>query len=225
MFDITVLKNLNILYAEDDVEQKEAVEKTLKLLFKNVYTANDGLEAFEIFQKYNIQIVLLDYVMPNLDGYEVATKLRTLKPKIPLIIASAHNEKEKLLNSIQVQVIQYIEKPITQEKLLNVLGLAYLKLEQHNLLNIELNDAVVYSYLDNKLLFQDEEIKLSKQEVALVELLLGYKGQLVSKEVIEQEIFKESIESNTFRNIIYRLRKKIGENNLLTVQDVGYLIP
>lgn len=224
MFDIALLKNLNILYAEDDLNQRQSVEKTLKLLFKNVYTANDGEDALLLFEKYNIQIVLLDYVMPKLDGYETATKIKKLKSKIPIIIASAYNEKEKLLNSIKIQVVNYIEKPITQEKLLKVLQLCYYKLKQHSLMSVKLKDDVEYSYLNNKIICNTQEIKLSSQEILLLEFLLQYKGQLVSKELVEEKICKEPIEANRFRNIIYRLRKKIGENNLIAVPEVGYLI-
>lgn len=71
---ITTLSKLSILYAEDEKEQRETIEKTLKLFFKNVYVADDGEKAIELFEKNNLQIILLDFMMPHLDGYEVAKK-------------------------------------------------------------------------------------------------------------------------------------------------------
>ena len=225
MFDRKLLKTLNILYAEDDAEQRDSMEKTLKLLFNNVYMANDGLEALEIFAKHNIQIVLLDYVMPNLNGYETALKIRTKKPYIPIIITSAFSDKEKLLNSIHVQVIDYLDKPIIHDRLMHSMRLAYQKLLKYNLLSIELQDKVVYCYIEKKFMREEEDIKLSKQEIVIIEHLLHNKGQLVLKNDIESLISDEAVEANTLRNIIYRLRKKLGDNNIQTVQDIGYLIP
>jgi len=222
---IASLSKLSILYAEDEKEQREGVEKTLKLFFKNVYIADDGAKAVELFEKNNLQIVLLDFVMPHLDGYEVARKIRQTHPKIPIIIASAYNEKEKLLKAIEVQTLQYIEKPITQEKLLFAFNLALEKLTKNNLLSVKLRDNITYNYLEQKLFLEENKINLSKQEVVIVEFLLKNKGKLVQKEELLQLLPFESANDNSLRNIIYRLRKKIGENNLLTIQDLGYMIP
>jgi len=222
---IASLSKLSILYAEDEKEQREAVAKTLKLFFKNVYIADDGAKAVELFEKSNLQIVLLDFVMPHLDGYEVARKIRQTHPKIPIIIASAYNEKEKLLKAIEVQTLQYIEKPITQEKLLFAFNLALEKLTKNNLLSVKLRDNITYNYLEQKLFLEENKINLSKQEVVIVEFLLKNKGKLVQKEELLQLLPFESANDNSLRNIIYRLRKKIGENNLLTIQDLGYMIP
>jgi len=222
---IASLSQLSILYAEDEKEQREGVAKTLKLFFKNVYVADDGAKAVELFEKNNIQVILLDFVMPHLDGYEVAKKIRQTLPKIPIIIASAYNEKEKLFKAIEVQTLQYIEKPITQEKLLFAFDLALEKLTKNNLLSVELGGNIIYNYLERKLFLEEKKINLSKQEVVIVEFLLKNKGKLIPKGQLEGIILSESVNENSLRNIIYRLRKKIGEHNLLTIQDLGYIIP
>lgn len=124
-----------------------------------------------------------------------------------------------------MQTLQYIEKPITQEKLLFTFELALEKLAKTNLLNIKLKNNIIYSYLEQKIFLETDTINLSKQEVAIVEFLLKNRGRLVKKEELLQLLPFESANENSLRNIIYRLRKKIEEHNLLTMKDLGYIIP
>ena len=81
-----------------------------------------------------------------------------------------------------------------------------------------------YSFITKKIIENDEEIILTKNEISFLELLLDKPNQLISKEIIENEVFKESVDENTMRNMIYRLRKKISSDIIVTIKDLGYLI-
>lgn len=224
MYNIELLKKINLLYIEDEHSQRESVSKTLKLVVGNLFIAKDGLEGLEIFQKENIQVVMTDYVMPNLDGYETAKAIRKISPNIPIIISSAYSEKEKLLNAIEISVIDYIEKPLNETKIINSLLLAYSKLEQYNLLEAKIKENIKYSFLTKEFYIDNLIIHLTKREKQIIELLLKNKGLLVSKEILLNFIFKEAIEDGVLRNTLYKLRKKIGENIIETIPDVGYII-
>ena len=69
---ISIFKSLNVLYAEDDLIIQESITRILKLFFKEVFVANDGSEALEIYHNNQIDVIILDYVMPNFDGYQTA---------------------------------------------------------------------------------------------------------------------------------------------------------
>ena len=79
---ISIFKSLNVLYAEDDLIIQESVTRILKLFFKEVFVANDGSKALEIYNNNRIDVVILDYVMPNFDGYQAAKLIRDINKKI-----------------------------------------------------------------------------------------------------------------------------------------------
>lgn len=222
--DINILKSLNILYAEDDLVIKESTTRILKMFFKDVFVANDGNEALEIYQNHKIDVIMLDYVMPNLDGYQTAKIIRELNKKIPIIIVSAYTDKEKLLNAIELNLIKYIEKPILHDDLVNVLNSVISSLKNNNLILTKLDENSYYSFVSKKIIKNDKEIVLTKNEVTFIELLLDKPNQLISKELIENEVFKESVDENTLRNMVYRLRKKLDSDSIVTIKDLGYLI-
>ncbi|MCT7529569.1 response regulator transcription factor [Aliarcobacter cryaerophilus] len=222
--DINILKSLNILYAEDDLVIKESTTRILKMFFKEVFVANDGNETLEIYQNHKIDVIMLDYVMPNLDGYQTAKIIRELNKKIPIIIVSAYTDKEKLLNAIELNLIKYIEKPILHDDLVNVLNSVISSLKNNNLILTKLDENSYYSFVSKKIIKNDKEIVLTKNEVTFIELLLDKPNQLISKELIENEVFKESVDENTLRNMVYRLRKKLDSDSIVTIKDLGYLI-
>lgn len=222
--NLNILKSLNILYAEDDLVIKQSISRILKMFFKEVFIANDGNEALEIYQNQEIDVIMLDYVMPNLDGYQTAKIIREINKKIPIIIVSAYTDKEKLLNAIEVNLIKYLEKPILHEDLINVFNSVISSLEENNLILSKLNENFYYSYVSKNIIKNNQEIVLTKNEVLFLELLLDKPNQLISKETIENEVFKESVDENTLRNMVYRLRKKLDSEIIVTIKDLGYLI-
>ena len=221
---ISILKSLTILYAEDDLIIQESVSRILKMFFKEVYIANDGNETLEIYQNNKIDVLMLDYVMPNLDGCQTAKIIREINKKIPIIIVSAYTDKDKLLNAIELNLIKYLEKPILHESLMNVLNSVISFLEENNLLQVKLDENTYYSFITKSVIKNNQEIILTKNEVIFLELLLDKPNQLISKETIENQVFKESVDENTLRNMVYRIRKKLDSEIIVTIKDLGYLI-
>jgi DNA-binding response OmpR family regulator len=219
-----VLKSLSILYAEDDLIIQESISRILKMFFKEVFVANDGNETLEIYQNNKIDVIMLDYVMPNLDGYQTTKIIREINKKIPIILVSAYTDKEKLLNAIELNLIKYLEKPILHEDLINMFNSIIISLEENNLILLKLDENSYYSFITKSITKNNQKIILTKNEVVFLELLLEKANQLVSKEVIENIVFKESVDENTLRNMVYRLRKKLDSEIIVTIKDLGYLI-
>ena len=224
MNNYNILKTLSILYAEDDLVIQESISRILKMFFKEVFVANDGNEALEIYQNHKIDVIMLDYVMPNLDGYQTAKIIREFNKKIPIIIASAYTDKEKLLNAIELNLIKYLEKPILYDDLVKVFNSVVTHLEDNNLLFTKLTKDYYYFFTTKKIVTKEKEIILTKNEILFLELLLDKPNQLISKESIEENVFKESVDENTLRNLVYRLRKKMECDIIVTIKDLGYLI-
>jgi DNA-binding response OmpR family regulator len=222
--DFSVFKSLSILYAEDDLVIRESISRILNMFFKNVFVASDGNEALELYQNNKIDVLMLDYVMPNLDGYQTAKIIREFNKKIPIIIASAYTDKEKLLNAIELNLIKYLEKPILYDDLVKVFNSVVTHLEDNNLLFTKLTKDYYYFFTTKKIVTKEKEIILTKNEILFLELLLDKPNQLISKESIEENVFKESVDENTLRNLVYRLRKKMECDIIVTIKDLGYLI-
>lgn len=113
---------LTILYAEDDLETRDGVSATLRRIFKEVYTADDGTIGFELFKEHLPDIVVTDIQMPHCNGIEMSKAIKALSPKTPIIITTAFNEEAYLLQAIENGIDSFIIKPIDKEKLFHVLS-------------------------------------------------------------------------------------------------------
>ncbi|CAM3511054.1 diguanylate cyclase [Arcobacter aquimarinus] len=109
-----VLKDISVLYVEDENDVREFTSKLLSSLLKKVYTAQNGLEGLEIFEenKENIDLIISDINMPKMNGLEMCENIRKINNEIPLVITSAHNDISFLKKAIDVGVNTYAMKPI-----------------------------------------------------------------------------------------------------------------
>ena len=115
------LKDLTLLYVEDEVKLQELTAKMLSRLFKRVDTAVDGLEAMKMYEDNSYDIVITDINMPKLDGLEMAKNIRQINPEQAIIITTAFSDSQKLLESIKIGIDSYIIKPIDMEQLFSAL--------------------------------------------------------------------------------------------------------
>lgn len=118
MLDKQILKNITVLYAEDEEAIQEAITETLNLFGINVICAKDGEEGLDIFKATTkIDLILSDIKMPKLDGISLVSKIREIDKYIPIILTTAHQETSFLMKSIELNVSAYVLKPIDIYKL------------------------------------------------------------------------------------------------------------
>lgn len=122
--NISILKNMSILYVEDEKDLREVTHEILKSFTKNQYIAENGQEGLELFKKYekNIDLIVADINMPILNGLEMAKEIKNINPNIPIIITTAFSNKEYLLESIDIGIDKYVLKPIDIAKLLQAMS-------------------------------------------------------------------------------------------------------
>lgn len=218
-----ILKTLTILYAEDDQTTRENISKTLSLFVKEVVTASNGSQAIKLFQKQAFQIVILDYLMPIMNGMSVAQYIRNIDKNIPIIICSSYTDKEKLISSIKAGINDYLEKPINFNALHKALETVAQSILDSNKLIIKLGNETYYDYIDKAIKTDEQYERLTKNESLFLEILLDFPNTLVNKAIIEDRIFKGEVEANAFRNMLHRLRKKIPVPVIITIKDQGYM--
>lgn len=109
-----ILKDICILYVEDEKDVREFTSKLLSSLLKKVYTAQDGLEGLELFKENKdvIDLIVSDINMPKMDGLSMCEAIKKINNEIPLVITSAHNDTSFFKKSIEIGVSTYAMKPI-----------------------------------------------------------------------------------------------------------------
>ena len=116
-----ISSSLNILYAEDEEILRNGMNSSLSKLFKNCYLAENGQIALDLYKKEEIDIVLTDINMPIMDGKELIKNLTNINENIVIIVLSAHNESELLIELINSGVNYFINKPVDKQALINTL--------------------------------------------------------------------------------------------------------
>ncbi len=221
-----ILEKCSILLAEDEDDLRESFKKVLLLYVKDVYDAKDGEEAFELYSSEDIDIVITDIKMPKVNGLELIKKIRKEDEEIPIIVTSAYADQDFLLESIKLSLVEYVLKPIKESKLNTLLTECAKILEKKKLhTKVELESEVTYDY-DNKVFTcRGESVVLTHKEVDFFELLLAYRGKLVTKETIEDKLYiYEEAPPSALKNLVFKLRKKLPADFIQTVSKLGYMI-
>ena len=121
--DLTInfTKDLKVLYVEDDLELQAQTKEFYEVLFDTVIVASDGKEALEKYKLNSFDIVISDVKMPRMNGIELSSKIKEMNPNQSIIIVSAYNDTEYLLKFIEMNIRQFIQKPIDVDNMLEVL--------------------------------------------------------------------------------------------------------
>ena len=120
--NLKCLKHITILYAEDDILIQKQTAGILENLVKKVHVANCGKEALELFNENSIDIIITDITMPNMSGIEFSKEVRKNDSEIPIIVISAHNDSNILIEAIEIGISRFILKPINISNLMNIVA-------------------------------------------------------------------------------------------------------
>lgn len=230
----TYKKNLNILYIEDDILATARLKNILSKFFNNIIIASNGEDAFELLKTSpKIDLIISDINMPKMDGLEFLEKLRYIDSKIPFIFVTARDEPDKMLRAIQLDIDNYILKPINLQNLLAVIDKIVEKLYKEYLIleknsHIELEKNLFWNRNNKTLIFDNQIIKLTKKELQFLEILMADENKIHKIEDIisvlwEDEFLGKDYISN-LKNIISRLRNKVPALKIENLYGMGYKI-
>lgn len=219
-------KNLNILYVEDNIEVQTQTTKMLQSFFNNICIANNGKVALELFaNNKSYHILITDIKMPVLDGLGFIESIRKTNKKIPIIVLSAHDNKDYFLKTINAGIDGYILKPYTLEQITTTLSNIVEKYE-FNIMDkkiIELEFDFIWNKTENQLFKNDEIIKLSKNEIKLFQLFIDNYSLLKNYREIETFIFGTfDNDMKKIRNLMSRLKLKLDYDLFETIYSHGY---
>ena len=216
-------KHLSVLYAEDDHTIREIIEQTLALVVNKVHSVSSGTEALQIYNQHPVDIVILDIYLGKVSGIDVAQQIRKLNDKIPIIIVSGSVATEDLLAACKLNLIEYIQKPIEFNSLMNALQDAVKKLQDNGMIFSKINENVSYDYLSKSFVYKNGTVKtLTRNEIKVVELLLGNRGQIIPYDIFFQTLDPD-MSDGALKNLIFRIRKKMkDDHNLYNLSKIGY---
>lgn len=212
---------MSVLYVEDDDIDRENMSKTLSYFFGRVLIASNGLEALSILKNTQPDVLITDYVMPHLNGYELICEAKKIHQNLIIFITSSYTDQEKLLQCIPLGLADYLVKPISYKQLLDALNKA---LQKNSEATAMLGQKTTYHKYLKSLFVEGIAVGLTQKEIKLVEFLLTNRGQVLSKNALMLYLYGEIVDENILKNLIYRLRKKSQENVLQTIKNVGYLL-
>ncbi|TCT14889.1 DNA-binding response OmpR family regulator [Natranaerovirga pectinivora] len=222
----------NILVVDDEKEITDAIEIYLKNQNYNVFKAYDGREALEIFDKEEIHLILIDIMMPRLDGTSATIKIRE-KSTVPIIFLSAKSEDVDKIWGLNVGADDYITKPFNPMELLARVNS---NLRRYTIFspNNETKDSVlkiggIELRDDSKEVFVDgEAVKITPIEYKILYLLMSNPNRVFSIDDIYEKVWKEpAYNPDTVTVHIRRIREKIEINPkepkyLKVVWGIGY---
>jgi DNA-binding response OmpR family regulator len=224
---IKFTKNLNILYVEDNIEVQTQTVKMLQSFFKSIKIASNGKIALELFLSNidSYDILITDIKMPILDGLSLIESIRKINKKIPIIVLSAHDNKEYFLKTINAGIDGYILKPYNLEQISSSLSNIIDKYDFNNITKktIALDYDFYWNKECNQLFKNNESIKLSRNETKLFQLFINDYNLIKNYQEIEIFIFGQfDNDMKKIRNLMSRLKIKLNYELFETIHSYGY---
>ncbi len=217
------LKNLTILYVEDDEEVLANAVEYLSRICKEVYEARNGKEAIKVWREKHPDIIIADIKMPRLNGLDMAAYIRSHDTDVQIIIATAYTDTDYLMQAVELRLVKYLVKPVTKEKLLDALERSVRQIEDKSKFTLALSDDCVFDAYTNRVVCNDEALKLSKKEALFLGLLARHRSRVVHYEEIEAAVWAdEGMSQDAIRSLVRALRKKLPEGAIENVSGVGY---
>lgn len=219
---------MKILIVEDDIKIANFLKKGLQEEGYIVDSVNQGLDAIYLSEMREYDLILLDIMLPDIDGFEVCKRLREKKLEVAIIMLTARDSIDDKVNGLDIGANDYLSKPFSFEELLARIRVQFRidnKIEQI----IKIDDLEVD--LNKKRVSRaDRVIQLTSKEFALLELMIRNRGRILSESNINSLLseLEESKVSNIVNVYIYRLRNKIDkgfERQLIkTIRGMGFVI-
>ena len=216
-----------ILVVEDDNQIQELIVEFLSSQDYDVDVANDGVEGYEKFKENKYDLVILDVMMPRLDGHALCKMIRNLDKEVSIIFLTALGDEESEIKGFDLKADDYISKPFSFNILIKrvkaVLRRKQKEEKEDTILEFEglkLDLQTFKSYIDN------EEIELTLKEFNILKLMINSYPTVVSREKLIEKIWGYEYFGDT-RVIdahMKNIRKKIKKDYIKTIKGVGYVL-
>ena len=219
--------DISILIAEDEDQLRGYFVEYLQIFFDTVYEARCGKEALEVYKQKKPDIIIADINMPNLDGLSMIEQIRKTDKKTKIIVVTAHSDKDKLLQAIELNLVKYIIKPVKSDELKELLFRVIEEMRSESG-KIPLKENFCWDTNTKTLTREGEAVELKEKERRLLDFLFEHANQSVSNEDIYNHLFADrpnkEFSINAITSLVKRVRAKIPDKTITNIYGVGYKI-
>ncbi len=221
-----------ILIIEDDTTIRDTLEFSLKLAGFSVMTAKNGEKGLRLAIDHSPDLILLDLLLPKVDGFTVCKKIRSKNETVPILMLTALDAEKDKLKGFNAGADDYITKPFSSDELLARIA-ANLRHSKHQTKESGTRERIAFGdvVIDRKkhlVIVNDERVKLRPKEFFLLELMASNPGQVFSRVELSEKIWGSDFlsSSRTIDVHIKRIREKVeqisGYTYIQTVHTLGY---
>jgi DNA-binding response OmpR family regulator len=217
---------MHILIIEDEVGIVQFLQQGLEEEGYQITTASDGLKGFELTQKGNFDLILLDWMLPKMTGLELCKAIRLKNSETPILFLTAKDTIQETIEGLKAGANDYIKKPFSFDELIERIKIHFRNHKKEEILtlgNIEMN------YTQHRVWVNGKEVVLTQREFELLGYLIKNKGKVCTRTQIIEEVWDIHFEYHTgvidvFMNAIRKkLHLKIEEDYIKTIRGVGYI--
>ena len=219
-----------ILIIEDDISILRGLKDNLTFEGYSVLSSADGQEGLQIALEKHVDLLLLDIMLPGINGYEICRRLKKEKPELPIIMITARGSEMDKVGGLDLGADDYLTKPFSIPELLARIRAVLRRstpdqneIEKYSFGEITLNFKKFQAFM------KDKEIKLSSREFALMKYFIQHEGEAIHRHELLNEVWGYNVTptTRTVDNYILDLRKKLEEDpakpkHILSVRGVGY---
>lgn len=216
-------KNVRILLVEDDLSFGSVLKSYLEINDYSIELVDDGKNALPVFRNSHFDLCILDVMLPNVDGFTIASGIREINNSVPIIFLTAKKLKKDVLRGYGLGADDYITKPFDTEILLAKIGVII----NRNIVSKPVSDVIsVGNYRFNRklrtLTLNDDERKLSPKESELLELLSESANSLLSREVALKTIWgsDDYFTARSMDVYITKLRKYLVGDSSISIKNI-----
>lgn len=223
-----------ILLVEDEEHLLKTILLNLELENYQVITATNGIDALKKFRSSGFDLIILDVMLPEMNGFDVCEEIRKENAQVPVLFLTAKGSSDDKVKGLKLGADDYLTKPFNLEELLLRVQIL---LKRYSVLNPASKSLEQYRFNDNVINFITYEIngvnglktEITKREIALLRLLIERKGEVISREEILDAVWGTEAfpSSRTIDNYIVAFRKYFEKNqkeprHFHSIRGVGY---
>ena len=213
---------MRILIVDDEANIREVVREYCELSGYDADEAQDGVEAIEKVKATHYDCVILDVMMPTLDGFSACKEIKKIQD-VPIIMLSARCEEYDKLYAFDLGIDDYVIKPFSPKELMARVKVV-LERGSHREKNTLSYEGLVVDLLGRTVSVDGERVTLTPKEIDLLRLLVDHKGLVLTRSQILDDLWGNDapIIDRTVDVYIRNLRKKLRLNCIITVKGIGY---
>lgn len=224
------MKQKIILVVEDDPNILMGLEDNLNLERYDVLTATNGIQGLKTALEKEIDLLILDIMLPGINGYEICRKVKVEKPELPVIMLTARGSEMDKVAGLDIGADDYITKPFSLPELLARIRAVFRRLKKDPApLSSFSYDQVFLDFKNFQAFFKNLEVSMTNKEFEIMEYFITHENKVIHRHELLDEVWGYEVTptTRTVDNFILALRKKLEENpskpkHIISVRGIGY---